>query len=156
MSTDHDKVFFITFTGVLGVLVVIALVIAFAAHVLTRGEPITAAQIAKIEERIKPVGQVNTDTNAALPAAPAAAANAAPKSGTEVVATTCGGCHGALPVAPKPGDKAAWSARAAAAGGLKGLVASAIKGKNAMPPRGGNPGLSDAEIEAAIKTMSGL
>lgn len=152
MSSDHDKVFFLTFTGVLGILVAIALIIAFAAHVLTSGEPMTKAQIAKIEERIKPAGQVNTDANAALPAAPAPDANATPKTGPQVVATTCGGCHGVLPAAPKPGDKAAWASR----GSLSQLVASAIKGKNAMPARGGNPALSDAEIEAAIKTMSGL
>jgi cytochrome c5 len=154
VSADHDKVFFMTFTGVIGVLVAIAVVIAIAAHILTSGGTPSKEQVARIEDRIKPVGQVNTDVNATLPPPPPA--GAAPMSGQEVVAKVCSGCHGVLPQAPKPGDKAAWSARASAAGGLKGLVASASKGKGVMPPRGGNPNLSDAELEAAIKVMSGL
>jgi cytochrome c5 len=32
-------------------------------------------------------------------------------------------------------------------------VAGAIKGKNAMPPRGGDPSLSDAEVKAAVQEM---
>jgi cytochrome c5 len=74
-------------------------------------------------------------------------------SGEQVTAQVCGACHsGALPNAPKIGDKGAWSSR----GGLAQLTASAIKGKGAMPARGGMPSLSDGEVEAAIKHMSGL
>jgi cytochrome c5 len=32
---------------------------------------------------------------------------------------------------------------------------SVIKGKGAMPPRGGNPSLSDAEVRAAVDFMVG-
>jgi cytochrome c5 len=32
---------------------------------------------------------------------------------------------------------------------------SVIKGKGAMPPRAGNPALSDAEIRAAVEFMVG-
>ena len=74
-------------------------------------------------------------------------------SGEQVTSQVCGACHaGALPNAPKIGDKGAWSSR----GNLAQLTASAIKGKGAMPARGGMPSLSDAEVEAAIKHMSGL
>jgi cytochrome c5 len=51
------------------------------------------------------------------------------------------------------GDKAAWSARKSAAGGADGLAASAIKGKNSMPARGGNADLSDDEIKATVGLM---
>ena len=34
--------------------------------------------------------------------------------------------------------------------GVEALYASAIRGKGAMPARGGNPALADADIEAAV------
>jgi cytochrome c5 len=53
--------------------------------------------------------------------------------------------------APKIGDRAAWAPRLKA--GLQGMVAIAIKGKGAMPPKGGNASLSDADVRAAIEFM---
>jgi cytochrome c5 len=35
------------------------------------------------------------------------------------------------------------------------LVQSVLKGKGAMPPKGGNPALSDAEARAAVEFMVG-
>jgi cytochrome c5 len=52
--------------------------------------------------------------------------------------------------APKLGDKAAWSPRLAL--GIDGLTASAIKGKNAMPPKGGSAA-SEAEIKGVVSYM---
>jgi len=52
--------------------------------------------------------------------------------------------------APKLGDKAAWGPRVAA--GVDGLTASAIKGKGAMPPKGGSSA-SDSEIKAVVQYM---
>jgi cytochrome c5 len=40
-----------------------------------------------------------------------------------------------------------------AAKGLEGVVQSAINGLNAMPPKGGNPSLSDEQIQAAVEFM---
>jgi cytochrome c5 len=40
-----------------------------------------------------------------------------------------------------------------AAGGLDGMVSSAIRGKAAMPPKGGDPSLSDEEVRAAVEYM---
>jgi cytochrome c5 len=158
VSKHHDKVFFVSFLGIIGFLVLFTAAIIFAARALEGDKTLTPQQIAKIEERIKPVGQVNTDANAAMPAAAGEAAPAkAALSGEQVVAQVCGACHtGAIPNAPKIGDKAAWSARASAAGGMSGLVKNAVNGIRAMPARGGMPSLSDAEIKAAIKHMSGL
>ncbi|WP_287669102.1 c-type cytochrome [Accumulibacter sp.] len=56
--------------------------------------------------------------------------------------------------APKAGDKAAWAPRIAT--GSAALIKSAINGKNAMPPKGGNPDLSDAEVKAAVEHLVGL
>ena len=62
-------------------------------------------------------------------------------------------CHGAgVAGAPKLGDKAAWAPRLSA--GLDALYASAVKGKGAMPPRGGAAQASDADLRAAVEYMA--
>jgi cytochrome c5 len=89
---------------------------------------------------------------AASPAAatPVAAAPAAGKAdGKGIYEKSCAACHGTgVAGAPKLGDKAAWAPRLG--GGADALAASAIKGKNAMPPKGGNAALSDADVKAAV------
>ena len=81
-------------------------------------------------------------------AAPAAAkADAAPA----LYAQVCAVCHASgVANAPKLGDKVAWAPRLA--GGVDGLTASAIKGKGAMPPKGG-AAASDADIKAVVAYM---
>jgi len=84
---------------------------------------------------------------AAAEPAKAEAAGAAPALYTQI----CQTCHAAgVAGAPKIGDKAAWAPRLAQ--GVDGLTASAIKGKNAMPPKGGSAA-SDAEIKAVVAYM---
>ncbi|WP_342030427.1 c-type cytochrome [Pseudomonas sp. SST3] len=111
-----------------------------------------------IAERLKPVGEVciQGEECAAAGAATAAAGGAA-RSGEEVVGKFCNACHGTgLLNSPKVGDTAAWQARADKQGGLDGLLATAISGINAMPPKGTCADCSDDELMAAIKHMSGL
>lgn len=84
-------------------------------------------------------------------AAPAAATTVAAGAGEALYKQTCAVCHAAgVAGAPKFGDKAAWAARLTL--GVDGLTASAIKGKNAMPPKGGSTA-SDADIKAAVEYM---
>ena len=67
----------------------------------------------------------------------------------------CVGCHATGAAgAPKVGDKTAWDGRIAAAGSIDALVASAKKGKNAMPPMGLCSDCSDAELKEIIEFMS--
>ena len=66
--------------------------------------------------------------------------------------TACMACHATGAAgAPKTGDKAAWKARIAA--GMDLLVKHAIEGKGAMPPKGGRPNLTDAQIKSVVKYM---
>jgi c(7)-type cytochrome triheme protein len=82
--------------------------------------------------------------------APARAADAA--SGKTVYEGTCIACHVAgVAGAPKLGDAAAWAPRLKA--GVPALVTSALKGKGAMPPRGGNSSLSDDAVRSAVEYM---
>jgi cytochrome c5 len=65
---------------------------------------------------------------------------------------TCAVCHATgLAGAPKFGDKAAWAPRIAT--GLNTLHNSALHGKNAMPPKGGNLALTDTDVAAAVDYM---
>jgi len=91
---------------------------------------------------------------AAAPAASSAAPTAATKpDGKKVFEGTCMVCHGqGLAGAPKFGDKAAWAPRIKT--GMDVLYASALKGKNAMPAKGGNLALSDDEVKAAVDYMT--
>jgi cytochrome c5 len=94
-------------------------------------------------------------------AAPAPAAAAAPQTaaagagagaGEALFKQTCATCHATgVAGAPKLGDKAAWGPRIAQ--GIPTLVQNAIKGKNAMPPKGGSSA-SEAEIRAAVEYMA--
>lgn len=88
---------------------------------------------------------------AAAPAAAAPAAAVASVGGEALYKQACSVCHAAgVAGAPKFGDKAAWAPRVTL--GLDGLTASAIKGKNAMPAKGGSTA-SDADIKAAVQFM---
>ena len=69
--------------------------------------------------------------------------------GKEVYNKSCAACHAAL--SPKLGDKAAWEPRLKQ--GNDALVAAVVKGKGAMPAKGGNASLSEADINAAVDYM---
>jgi cytochrome c5 len=74
------------------------------------------------------------------------------RSGKQVVEAGCIACHGSgANGAPKIGDKNAWDKRASQ--GLASLTQNALKGIRQMPPHGGNPNLTDLEIERAITYM---
>jgi len=124
-----------------------------------------------VRKRLAPVAQVAIDPNAPpSAAAPVQGASAAPTVAAAVIPppaakaapagapgkatydAVCSVCHAAgVAGAPKMGDKAAWSARLKT--GLDALHASALKGKGAMPPKGGNPAMSDADVKAAVDYM---
>ncbi|EPZ14528.1 hypothetical protein M622_05970 [Thauera terpenica 58Eu] len=77
------------------------------------------------------------------------------RTGTEIYTALCASCHDAgLVGAPKTGDAAAWAPRLAL--GFDGLTASAIAGKNLMPPRGGGGDLTDTEVKRAVAHLANL
>lgn len=97
---------------------------------------------------------------AAAAATPVAVAAAAPAAGGDAAKgkslyeSGCAACHAAgVAGAPKAGDKAAWAPRLKT--GKDALYASVIKGKGAMPPKGGTS-LADADIKTAVDYLAGL
>ncbi len=72
--------------------------------------------------------------------------------GLKVYNQNCAMCHTpGLANSPKLGDNAAWAPRVAT--GRAALLESTIKGKGAMPPRSGNPKLTDEELAAGLDYM---
>lgn len=103
-------------------------------------------------------GQVDPETTASLiqPVARVQieAVTIAPgsRTGEQIYKAICGACHDAGVVgAPKTGDSADWAPRLTM--GESAMVASAIAGKNAMPPRGGGSDLTDDEVHRAVAFM---
>jgi cytochrome c5 len=89
---------------------------------------------------------------APAPAQAAAPAAAAEQAGEAVYNKACVACHTTgVAGAPKLGDKTAWEPRLAQ--GMDALVNSSLKGKGAMPPKGGNMSLSDADVKSAVQYM---
>ena len=117
-----------------------------------------AATNDEIAKRIEPVGKVCvTGQECKGMEVAAATGGGGAKAPKDVIAKHCNACHGTgLLGAPKIGDKAAWKERADHQGGLDGILAKAITGINAMPPKGTCADCSDDELKGAIKEMSGL
>jgi len=153
VSKNQDTAFMTSFLGVLAGLVALTFSIIFlASFVTTDKKAYSDEALKKVQARTAPVGNVVTDPSALVKVSTAAAHT--PLSADQVFATVCSACHtGGLLGAPKVGDKAAWSARKASEGGLDGLTSWAIKGKNSMPPRGGNADLTDDEVKSAVDLM---
>jgi len=158
--------------GAVALIVGIYLLVQLAVHAYAgrshKDDP--AMSDAAVKKRLAPVAQITVDPNAPTtpaapaPAAPTVASVAAPTaaaaapakgaagSGKATYDSVCHVCHGAgVAGAPKLGDKAAWAPRIKQ--GVAALHATALKGKGAMPPKGGNPSLSDADVAAAVDYM---
>ena len=89
---------------------------------------------------------------AAVAAAPVAAVKVAANAGETLYKQACSACHVAgVAGSPKFGDKVAWAPRIKT--GIDAMTTSVIKGKGAMPPKGGSAA-SDADIRAAVEYMA--
>ena len=129
-----------------------------ASSVMILSAPVVADD--DVDARIAPVAKVHIagETAPAPAAEPVAvvveteSVTVVEVSGANVYQSACFACHGTGAAgAPKLGDKAAWSARITK--GNATLLEHAMNGFNAMPAKGGNMALTEAEITAAIEHM---
>ena len=147
MTEEHSS--FIKTPKQLAIVVVLAFTVPITLIVLlsqlaTGVSPRDGESPTDVLSRIQPVGQVT------LAEANAPGGN---QTGEQIYQTVCKTCHEAgLAGAPKFGDKAAWAPRVKS--GVDALFASAIKGKNAMPPKGGDANLAEVEVQRAVVYMA--
>ena len=74
------------------------------------------------------------------------------KDGNSIYKQVCAVCHSTgMTNTPQLGSRADWSDRLTS--GRSMLLRSVLLGKGAMPPKGGNASLSDAQAEAALDHM---
>lgn len=109
----------------------------------------------EIEQRIKPFGAVHiegTDKTTSKEAQPAPEKKAL--SGQEIYEKYCFVCHkDGIANAPKFQNEEDWKPRLAQAGSIDGLVSVAIKGLNAMPPKGTCQDCTEKDMKEAIQYM---
>ncbi len=162
MDQNDDKAFIRKFSGIILGLIALTVVLIFLARSMMFESDIDAnpSQGVMTEKRISPVSDVRVGEEGAAALAQAQAASApavveitaAEVDGEQVYKGLCFSCHDAgVAGAPISGSEA--MAIRVGEKGIDSVVASAINGLNVMPPRGGNPSLSDEEIRAAVEFM---
>ncbi len=125
-------------------IIVIVMLVNLVSYSDVTGSGSNAQTSEAIASRIKPIADFKlVDANAPKVF----------KTGQQVFETTCTACHTAgVAGAPKFGDKAAWAPFIKT--GYDSMVKVALHGKGAMPAKGGNPSLSDYEVERALVYMA--
>lgn len=165
---NHDLEFLKRFSMVIGILAVVTVGLIIGAFFLSTVIPAEVSPVAakQTQARIAPVGAVYAGaTGAAAQAAAKAAAEAAAAAqgayggtldGKTIFDQLCTACHTAgIGHAPML-NAAGFGARLAK--GKETLYKHAIEGftgpdGGVMPPKGGNPGLSEAQIHATVDWM---
>lgn len=164
---NYDLDFLKRFSIVIGILVLVTFLLLGAAALLhgKRAVEPNAAAEAKVSERLQPVSGVYAgETGAAAMAAAAEAARQAAAGqvafggstdGEVIYNGLCSACHGSGAGGAPKLVKAEWDARVAQ--GTDTLIRHAIDGfqgsAGVMPPRGGNPALTDQQVEASVRWM---
>jgi len=161
MDQQEDRAFLRQFSGVIAGFMLLTVALIFLARYMepdTEGDA-NPSQAILAEQRIAPVGAVRSGEEGAAALAEAQAAVVAAAPSTEVVVDggavysgLCKTCHEAG-VAGAPIAGSDQMAARLDEKGLDTLVSHAIDGLNAMPPRGGNPTLTDEQIRAAVEFM---
>jgi cytochrome c5 len=163
-TESSDTHFFNSFSLVLGVLIVFAIVLFGVARSIgadTQGEAVLLdpLHLKAVQVNTAPFAHVaiaGKDNSAlAIVTAPAAGAAAdVPTSGEQAFTKVCSACHATgVNGAPKIGDHAAWGPRIAQ--GKETLYKDAIAGKGSMPPKGGTT-WPDATIRMTVDYMVSL
>lgn len=105
-----------------------------------------------VEQRLTPPGMGIVTIDQTVPPIIAAVNTANRSPGQKTYETYCVVCHGSgVAGAPKKGDDAAWKKRLDE--GWAVVLARAMKGYNAMPPKGTCGTCSEADLKAAIEFM---
>ncbi|MBA2409655.1 MAG: c-type cytochrome [Gammaproteobacteria bacterium] len=146
--TQDDKQFVSQFVIVLGGLVVFTVVIFVIARVLMSYNEVDYGPMIEkqVAERTAPVGESHSGK---VPEATQTAASGGGSAGEQTYTQVCSSCHDSgASGAPMITDKGSWASRIKQ--GKQTLYDHAINGIGAMPAKGGDPSLSDEDVQAAV------
>ena len=159
---SSDTHFFNSFSLVLGILILFAIILfgvarSIGADTQVKEVLLDLLHLKGVQQNIASFAHVavaGKDNSAlAIVTPPAAAANV-PTTGEQAFNTVCSACHSTgVNGAPKIGDHAAWGPRIAQ--GKDALYKDAIGGKGNMPPKGGTT-WPDAAIRMTVDYMVSL
>lgn len=148
MNPQVDKSVVTTTVTLIAALVLLAVVLFMAASLISVVDNIApddgSRKQSAVLERIKPIARVSFEQPKPVVAVQLSA--------KQVYDKVCAACHATGTLgAPKVGDKAQWEPRFAQ--GLDTLVTHATNGIRAMPAKGGDPSLTEANLKDAIVYM---
>ncbi len=163
-TESSDTHFFNSFSMVLGVLILFAIVLfgvarSIGADTQGQGVLLDPLHLKEVQANIAPYARVaiagkDNSALAVVTAPPAGAAADVPTTGEQAFMKVCSACHSTgVNGAPKIGDHAAWAPRIAQ--GKETLYKDAIAGKGNMPPKGGT-NWPDATIRMTVDYMMSL
>jgi cytochrome c5 len=163
-ESSSDTHFFNSFSLVLGSLIAFAILLFLVARSIgvdsqEKDVLLEPLHIKNVRQNIAPFAHVavaGQDNSAltVLTAPKSDTAAAVPATGEQAFTKVCSACHSlGINGAPKVGDHAAWGPRIAQ--GKETLYSNAIRGKGAMPARGGTV-WPDATIHLAVDYMVSL
>jgi len=162
---SSDTHFFNSFSVVLGILIVFAIILfgvarSIGADTQEKSVLLEPMRLKDVQRNITPFAHVaiagRDNSSLAIVTAPAGGASAAdlPATGEQAFTAVCSACHTAgINGAPKIGDHAAWGPRIAQ--GKETLYKDAIGGKGNMPPKGGTS-WPDATVRMTVDYMVSL
>ncbi len=148
MNPQVDKSVVTTTVTLIAALVLLAVVLFMAASLISVVDNIApddgSRKQSAVLERIKPIARVSFEQPKPVVAVQLSA--------KQVYDKVCAACHATGTLgAPKVGEKAQWEPRFAQ--GLDTLVTHATNGIRAMPAKGGDPSLTEANLKDAIVYM---
>ena len=172
--SENNRTFYNTLVGLMVFLMLMSIAIFWFSTKIEADKLDEAVRVdytmqQPVDERIRPIGNVQSEADAAAAAAEAAEdmgagdlavaeapAEAPARGGQEVYDQACFTCHrDGITGAPKLGDTANWEPRLAQ--GADVLYDHAIQGYQGttgyMPPKGGRVDFSDEEVRLAVDYM---
>ena len=142
IKTPQQLIVVILLAFVVPIIGIILLVQLVVSKPTTDPVALTAEAIAA---RLQPVGKVDFGS--------AGGGAASTRTGEQIVKSVCATCHQAgVANAPKTGNRGDWAPRIKQ--GLNTMLATALNGKGAMPPKGGDASLTDEEVTRAVVFMA--